>query len=88
MLQVICIVFPPHYSLLTVYRVPQEEWSIFWEVIVSVILRKRVYMYISYSEQFPRLHCTLPKLLIRKRYYVLFLIPVFIVQVTKLVQFT
>jgi hypothetical protein len=31
-------------------------------------------------------HCTLPKWLIRKRYYVLFLIPVFIVQVTKLVQ--
>jgi hypothetical protein len=29
-----------------------------------------------------------PKLLIRKRYYVLFLIPVFIVQATKLVQFT
>jgi hypothetical protein len=33
-------------------------------------------------------HYTVPKLLIRKRYYVLFLIPVFIVQVTKLVQFT
>jgi hypothetical protein len=29
-----------------------------------------------------------PKLLIRKRYYVLFLIPEFIVQVTQLVQFT
>jgi hypothetical protein len=33
-------------------------------------------------------HCTVPKLLLRKRYYVLFLIPLFIVQVTKLVQFT
>jgi hypothetical protein len=33
-------------------------------------------------------YCTVPKLLIRKRYYVLFLIPVFIVQVAKLVQFT
>jgi hypothetical protein len=33
-------------------------------------------------------HCTVPKLLIRKRYYVMFLIPVFSVQVTKLVQFT
>jgi hypothetical protein len=31
--------------------------------------------------------CAVPKLLIRKRYYV-FLIPVFIVQVTQLVQFT
>jgi hypothetical protein len=28
-------------------------------------------------------HCTVPKLFINKRYYVLFLIPVFIVQVTK-----
>jgi hypothetical protein len=33
-------------------------------------------------------HCTVTKLLIRERYYVLFLIPVFIVQVMKLVQFT
>jgi hypothetical protein len=33
-------------------------------------------------------HCTVPKLVMRKRYYVLFLIPVFIVQVTKLVRFT
>jgi hypothetical protein len=32
-------------------------------------------------------HCTVPKLFI-KRYYVLFLIPVFIVQVIKLVQFS
>jgi hypothetical protein len=29
-------------------------------------------------------HCTVPKLLIRKRYYVLFLIQIFIIQVTKL----
>jgi hypothetical protein len=33
-------------------------------------------------------HCTVPKLLTRKRYYILFVIQVFIVQVTKLVQFT
>jgi hypothetical protein len=33
-------------------------------------------------------HCRVPKLLIRKRYYVLFLIPIFTVQVIKLVQFT
>jgi hypothetical protein len=31
-------------------------------------------------------HYTVPKLLTRKRYYALFLVPVFIVQVTKLVQ--
>jgi hypothetical protein len=33
-------------------------------------------------------HCTVPELLILKRYYVLFLIMVLIVQMTKLVQFT
>jgi hypothetical protein len=33
-------------------------------------------------------HCTVPNFLIRKRYYVLFLILVFIVQVIYLVQFT
>jgi hypothetical protein len=33
-------------------------------------------------------HCTVPKLFIRMRYYILFLIPVFIVQVTMLVKFT
>jgi hypothetical protein len=37
---------------------------------------------------FPWFHCTIPKSLIRKRCYVLFLIPVLIVQVTKLVHFT
>jgi hypothetical protein len=33
-------------------------------------------------------HCTIPKLLVRKRYYVLFLIPVSTVQLTNLEQFT
>jgi hypothetical protein len=28
-----------------IYRVSQEEISVFWEVIVSVILSKRVFMY-------------------------------------------
>ena len=48
---------------------------------------KCLYEHVSYSERFPR--CTTAKLLKRKRYYVyvLFLIPVFIVQVTELVQF-
>ena len=31
----------------------QEERSIFWEVTVSVILSKNVYVNVSYSEQFP-----------------------------------
>jgi hypothetical protein len=30
---------------IAIYRVSQEERSIFWEVIVSVILSKKVYMY-------------------------------------------
>jgi hypothetical protein len=28
-----------------IYRVSQEERSVFWEVIVSVILRKKMYMF-------------------------------------------
>jgi len=75
-----------------IYRVSQEERSIFWEVIVSVILSKNfiytcvLFRTVSEIEPF---ECKPQKLLIRKRYYeyVLFLIPVFIVQVTKLVQF-
>jgi hypothetical protein len=43
--------------------------------------RKIQYYVYNFTVQFQ-------KLLIRKRYYVLFLIPVFIVQVTKLVQFS
>jgi hypothetical protein len=38
-----------------VYRVYQEERSVFWEVIVSVVLsKKKVYIHVSYSERFPR----------------------------------
>lgn len=29
----------------SLYRLSQEERSVFWEVIVSVILSKKVYMY-------------------------------------------
>jgi hypothetical protein len=35
-----------HKLTVPIYRVPQEERSIFWEVIVSVILSKKVYIYI------------------------------------------
>jgi hypothetical protein len=55
----------------------QEESSIFLGVILSVIVIKELYMYmcpipktVSEIELF---HCTVPKLLIRKRCYVLFL---------------
>jgi hypothetical protein len=76
---------------LRLYRESQEDRSIFWEVIVSVILSKSsictcdLFRAVSEAELF---HCTVPKLLIRERYYLLFLIPVFIVKVTKLVQYS
>ena len=79
------------YIYIYIYSVSQEERSIFWEVIVSVILSKTIYMNM----------CPIPngfrdraiwmynRKIVDKRYYVyvLFLIPVFIVQVTGLVQF-
>jgi hypothetical protein len=69
----------------------QKEWSIFWEVIIWVILSKQtVYVRVPFRtvSEIQLFHRTVPKLLIRKRDYILFLISVFIVQVTKLVQFT
>jgi hypothetical protein len=54
----------------------------------SVILSKKLYMYVSYCRDRVISLYSSKFLLIRKRYYVLFLISVFIVQVTKLVQFT
>jgi hypothetical protein len=73
------------------YRMSQEERSIFWEVIVSAILSKNMYTCmcpIPYGFREELFHCTVPKLLIRKICYVLFLIPVSIVLVTMLVQST
>jgi hypothetical protein len=51
--------------------------------------KKIVYVHVLFRtvSEIQLFHCTDPKLLIRKRYYVL-LIPVFIAQVTKFVQFT
>jgi hypothetical protein len=46
----------PARSLIAIltYRVSQEERSIFWEVMISVILSKKsVYAHVSYSERFP-----------------------------------
>jgi hypothetical protein len=60
------------------YWVFQEEMSVFWEVIVSIILRKKVYMYV----------CPIPNDF-RDRVISLYSSKlVFIAQVTKLVQFT
>jgi hypothetical protein len=62
------------------YRMAQEERSVFWGAIVSVILSKKVYTFVVLRtvSEIELCHCTVPKLLIRKRYYVMFLIPVFI----------
>ena len=78
---------------LQLYRVSQEERSIFWEVVVSVILsKKKLYMNmcpILNGFRHRVIWMQTAKLLkINRCYeYVLFLIPVFIVQVTELVQF-
>jgi hypothetical protein len=63
-----------------IYRMSQEEKSVYWEVIASVILKKKclctcvLFRPVSVREIF---HCTVPKLLIRKIFYFLFLMPVF-----------
>jgi hypothetical protein len=49
--------------------------------------QESVYVHVSYPE-IELFHCTVSKFFIGKRYYVLFLIPVFTVEGTKLVQFT
>jgi hypothetical protein len=68
-----------------IYRVSKQQRSLFLEVIISVILNENMYMYMCPAPNiFPELfHCTVKKLLISSRYYILFLIPVFIVRVTK-----
>jgi hypothetical protein len=73
------------------YRVSQKEKPIYWEVIViSHSKRENVNVRVLFRKvsQIELFHCTVSKLMNRKRYSVLFLIPVFIVQMTKLVQFT
>jgi hypothetical protein len=71
--------------------VSQEERSIFWELIVSVILSKKVYMYMcpipnDFRDRAISLYNS--KIVDKKEILRTLLIPVFIVQVTKLVQFT
>jgi hypothetical protein len=67
------------------------ETSIFCEVIVLVSLKQKIVsicVLLRTVSEIEVFHCTVAKLLIRKRCYVLFLLSVFVVQVTKLVQFT
>jgi hypothetical protein len=51
-----CVIseFSSHfYTIIYICKVSQEERSIFWEVMVSVILRKILYVHVSFSERFP-----------------------------------
>jgi hypothetical protein len=81
-----------HVGYTIVQDTPKGKVSILGDHIIGHVKQKRKCMYacvlfrtISEVELY---HCTVPKLLIGKRYYVLFLITVLIAQVTKLVQFT
>jgi hypothetical protein len=89
--QLINILFLHAHSIYTVQSVPGGR-SVFWEVMVSAILRKKKN---AHTRAFPILNGFRDRdislyisKIVDKSYYVLFLIPVFIVQVTKLVQFT
>jgi hypothetical protein len=66
-------------------RVSQEGRSVFWEVIGLAILTEKqcVHTRVQMVSEIEPFHCTVPKLLIRKRYYIQFPILVVIVQVTK-----
>jgi hypothetical protein len=73
-----CILFLIFGQFFFIYRVFQEEkFNILGDHNIDHSKQNCIYVHVSYSERFPRWS-----------YYVLFLIPVFIVQVTKLVQFT
>jgi hypothetical protein len=72
----------------TLYTIYPRRKSIFWKLIISVILSKNMYMYVcpipnGFGDRTASLSAV-QELFIRKGYYLLFLIPVFIVQLTKL----
>jgi hypothetical protein len=70
--------------------VPGGKVSILGGHIIGHSKQKSVYVHVLFRtvSEIELFHCTVPKLLIRRRYHILFLISAFIVQVTKLVQFT
>jgi hypothetical protein len=82
--------YPCTYIYMNLYRIPEGEVNILGSHSIDDF-KKKVYMYMCPLPNFSEIeifHCTVLKLLIRKRYYVLSLMPVFIVQATKLIQFT
>jgi hypothetical protein len=69
----------------------QEERTIFWEVVVEVILRLNVYIYVClipncFRDRTVSLNSF--KTVVRKEVLHIVTIPAFIVQVAKFVQFT
>jgi hypothetical protein len=76
-----------YFSHKILYRFSQEERLICWEVI---LIKKCIYTCVLFRtvSEINLFHSRVQKLLTWKRYYVLSLIPIFIVQVTKLVEFT
>jgi hypothetical protein len=72
-------------------NVPGGKVTVFCEVIISAILNKKVYMYMSpipNGFRYRAISLYSSKIVDKKkRYYVLFVILVFIVQVMKLVQY-
>jgi hypothetical protein len=83
--------YPEEASVVSIQNVPGGKVNILGGHSISHSKKKKrictcvLFQTVSEIELF---HRTVPKLLIRNRYYVLFLMPVFTVQVTKLVQFT
>jgi hypothetical protein len=43
---------------LKTYRVIQEEWSVFWEVILRVVVRKSSHLHVCNSEWLPKKSCS------------------------------
>jgi hypothetical protein len=77
------IYFVGYFTVTRPYRVSQEERSIFYEVTVSVILKKKFIwtcVFFRTVSEIELFECTLAKWLIRKRYYSYVLFLIFIVQ--------
>jgi hypothetical protein len=74
------------------FAVYKGESSIFWKVIVSAILSKKVYIYIykcpfQTVSEIELFHWTFPELLIKMKYCILFIVLVFIVQMGRFIDF-
>jgi hypothetical protein len=73
--------------MIYIQNVPGGKVTILGGYSIGHSQQKSVYACVLFRtvSEIEAFHCTVPKLLIRKRYYVLYLILIFTVQVTKLV---